>query len=705
MEIVKQTQKPVVMEHTHYNGGTKNFEIHCYPVLSAEKKVKQVIEYTLDITTRKRAEEELRKLSRAVEQSPSTIAITDTNGNFEYVNPKFTELTGYTLEEIKGENPRILKSGYQPEELYKKMWKVISAGNEWRGEFCNKKKNGEIYWEYASISPVRNSSGDITHYLKVSEDITDRKKAEKALQESEEKFRMLFTSEKDAIALIDMDTGKILEVNPAWLELYGYTKAEALELTIADISAEPQKTKAAMEKVRREGSIQISERWHKNKNGKTFPVEISAGTFVWKGRKVTSSIARDITERKETEEKLKKAQEIAEAGNRAKSEFLANMSHEIRTPLNAILGKAETLEEQIYGPLTERQLRALHIIEESGRHLLDLINDILDVSKIEAGKLELYIEEISVRSICQISLRMIKQMAHKKNITVHEDIDSSHERIQADERRLKQILVNLLSNAVKFTPEGGDVGLKFNVKEEDNLAIFEIWDKGIGISEEDARKLFEPFVQLDNRLSREQVGTGLGLSLVFRLTELHNGSVSLKSHVGKGSTFIICIPWKQPDRVKQENSDTQFIEIQKQVVLPPNWKIEPSEYQILLVEDNKSNIATIKDYLAEKGYHISVAENGIQAVEMAREIRPDLIIMDIQLPKMDGLEATTLLKQSEKCKDIPIIALSALTMNGDKEKALNVGVDEYIVKPVSLKNLNGKVIKTLTKKKIESIES
>jgi len=371
---------------------------------------------------------------------------------------------------------------------------------------------------------------------------------------------------------------------------------------------------------------------------------------------------------------------------RLKDEFLASMSHELRTPLNAILGMSEVLCDGIYGLLNEQQLKSVRTIEESGRHLLDLINDILDVAKIEASKEELQLAPVSIKAICEASLGLIKQNALKKQLKVSSTLDSMVTVLRADERRLKQILVNLLTNAVKFTPEGGSVGLEVSGDMEREAVHFTVWDTGIGIAAEDMERLFQPFVQLNSSLSREHTGTGLGLSLVQRLTEMHGGGVLVESEVGKGSRFTVSLPWREADRVrKAEEEGSQYTEPREE---PPTAGHRPSAV-ILLAEDNENGIYTFSEYLQVRGYRVIVARNGNEAVDLARGERPDVILMDIQMPGMDGLEATRQIRADADrvVASVPIIALTALAMFGDRERCLGAGANEYLSKPVSLRHL------------------
>ena len=406
----------------------------------------------------------------------------------------------------------------------------------------------------------------------------------------------------------------------------------------------------------------------------------------WQGIKV------DVTTRKQAEAEIlslnaeleRRVQERTtelERALRAKDEFLASMSHELRTPLNAILGLSESLAEHVAGPLNEKQQRYVKTISESGNHLLSLINDILDLARIESGQVVLNISEVDLQQVCQASLRMINQMAHKKEQEVTLEIEDGIDFIWVDERRLKQILVNLLSNSVKFTPAGGKLGLQVKGSLKEKSVMFIVWDNGIGISENDLKRLFKPFVQLNSSLSREAPGTGLGLALVAQMARLHGGSVRVESQVDEGSRFIVTLPWEPAiatDAELRMKSTGKFRAIR------PEAKDRPI---LLLIEDTKEATAMVTDYLQMAGYQVLTAREALTGMELAKRTRPDLILMDIHLPGMDGLEATRRLRADPDFRTLPIIALTALAMPGDRERCLAAGATDYVTKPVSLKKL------------------
>jgi PAS domain S-box-containing protein len=422
-----------------------------------------------------------------------------------------------------------------------------------------------------------------------------------------------------------------------------------------------------------------------------------------------TGVARDITARKNAEEALReersllahrveeRASELTLANvalaqaSRLKDEFMASMSHELRTPLTAILGMAEALQMQVYGALNDRQGKALRTVEESGQHLLKLINDILDLSRIEAGKLELQEELVAVRDVCERALGMVRQVAARKRQQLAFIQDERVHTMRADPRRLMQVLVNLLSNAVKFTPEAGSVTLDVRGDEANGRVTFACTDTGIGIAPEDLPKLFHPFVQLDSRLSREHGGSGLGLSLTHRIIELHGGSVNVESTPGKGSVFTVVLPWRTAG---PSASETQSPLVAGSARMPA---AAPAHPLLLIADDNETTLSLYADYFQGCGYDIVLAQNGAEAIRAADERNPSAVLMDVQMPVVDGLAAIRTIReqeQREQRRHVPIIALTALTMPGDRERCLAAGADTYISKPVDLKMLE-KVVSDL----------
>ncbi|MBK9055346.1 MAG: response regulator [Chloroflexi bacterium] len=392
-----------------------------------------------------------------------------------------------------------------------------------------------------------------------------------------------------------------------------------------------------------------------------------------------SSLERRVMER--TADLNQANADLARAA-RLKDEFLSSMSHELRTPLNGILALSESLEEGVYGQLTAQQRDPLHTIAESGYHLLSLINDILDLAKIEASKLELQVDQVNIERVCQASLRLVKEPARTKQLKVAFSSNHTMTTVEADERRLKQMIVNLLSNAIKFTPEGGRIGLDVMGDPESQTMRFTVWDTGIGIPAEKMGLLFQTFTQLDSSLARQYNGTGLGLALVKRLAELHGGSVGVESTPDQGSRFYFDLPWIPVEEITPGTETSE----QTQAVTP---QVQPTGAGklILLAEDNLVNQQGLSNYLLARGYRVVLAQNGAEAIERAFEFTPDLILMDIQMPVLDGLEAIRRLRAQPTFALTPIIALTALAMPGDRERCLIAGATEYLAKPVGLKAL------------------
>ncbi|MEI7770575.1 MAG: ATP-binding protein [Chloroflexales bacterium] len=489
--------------------------------------------------------------------------------------------------------------------------------------------------------------------------------------------------------------GTMMMVNQTELTLLGYARAEMLGRPVTDFLTPPSRATfhATFPVFRQRGWLSDLEAEFIRSDGTTLPVLISAtAIYDQAGAYVMSrSTVIDMTLRKQVEETMRRANvELARAA-RAKDDFLANMSHELRTPLNAILAFSEILREAIYGPLNPRQQDSLHNIETSGHHLLELINDILDLSKVESGQMNLQVERVSVADLCDASLLFVRELALKKSLRIAFDINDSTATLEVDPRRMKQMLVNLLSNAVKFTPTGGYVRLEVAADAMEGVIRFAVQDTGIGIAPDDLARLFQPFSQLDSSLSRQYEGTGLGLALVRRLAEQHGGSIAVESALGAGSRFTITLPYQYVPKPQE----LQPVAVGALGAAPapaalanaPLSEPSPPQARILLAEDSEINILAIEEYLQAKGYQVIVAHNGREALDLADRVRPDLILMDIQMPDLDGLEAIRRLRARPTRATIPIVALTALAMPGDRERCLAVGANAYLAKPVSLKGL------------------
>ncbi|MCY7334935.1 MAG: GAF domain-containing protein [Chamaesiphon sp.] len=434
-------------------------------------------------------------------------------------------------------------------------------------------------------------------------------------------------------------------------------------------------------------------------------------------------LEQELAERKQVETQLRQSNQQLAVSNRElarttrlKDEFLANMSHELRTPLNAILGMSEGLQDGIFGVINDRQHKSISLIEKSGKHLLALISDILDLSKMEANKFKLELSDISVQDLCQNSVLFIKELALKKQIRLNTQLPDYLKRIniQVDDRRCRQVLINLLSNAVKFTPEGGTITLDIRVIREQGIPLvvkndppsgssatplerhhsshqppcqiaFSITDTGIGIAPENMSKLFESFVQIDSSLSRQYAGTGLGLALVKRIVEMHGGTVSVQSELERGSCFRVLLPFCPSAEIAVPSSLPPLVYPPLATPREP-LAIEPKAL-VLVVEDNQANMETMTGYLKSRGYRLMEAINGRIAIDLAKLHHPDIILMDIQMPAMDGFAAISQIRQIPECATIPIVALTALAMAGDLQKCLDAGASHYVTKPVKLSQL------------------
>jgi len=619
--------------------------------------------------------EQVRLQSRALEATANAIVITDQEGLVIWFNRAFTSLTGYFLDEVYGKTLNFLKSGEHDNGFYENLWETILSGRIWEGETVNRKKDGCLYTEHQMITPVRNEDGEITHFIAIKQDISDRKEAEAALKDSESRIRAIVNTAVDGIITAN-DRGIIQSFNPAAEKLFGYTQEEVIGKNLNTLMPSPYREEhntylanyraTGIRKVIGKGREAVARR----KDGTTFPMDLAVSEMRLGKQRIFTGIVRDITQRKEFEKQILEAKEAAEKANQAKSEFLANMSHEIRTPMNSIMGFTEILLDE---ELSAEHRELLETIRKSANRLLNLINDILDLSKIEANSLELEKIPFDLKSLVLDVCQVIRPLVGEKPIKIRSDIqDTPWDVLTGDPTRIRQVLLNLLGNAVKFT-EKGEVrtSVRFLEESDDHIMVeIAVSDTGVGISEETLETIFAAFTQADGSTTRKYGGTGLGLTISQRLIRLMGSEITVESHEGMGTTFRFEIRLEKGEKSHHAGTEATH----------PAPPVELKELKILLAEDDTVSQKLAILILEKMGHKVDLAINGTRAQEMGKAHRYDIILMDIQMPEMGGIEATKKLRLAGV--RTPIIAMTASVMQDERRSFVEAGMDDYVAKPI-----------------------
>ena len=677
-----------------------------------------------EISHRKKAEKEIKKLSIAVEQSANTIVITDTDGNIEYVNPKFTELTGYTANEVLGQNPRVLNAGVQTKEYYSEMWQTIEAGKIWTGEFCNKTKQGNLFWEQVTITPLTNEAGKIINYLAIKEDITERRKAEQDAKKEHERFKNIMDINPSGIYIVDKKHN-IEYINPVLEKEFGQIKGRKCHDYFHGLSEECSwcKNKQIF------AGKSVKWEWFSEKNNKHYEL------FDAPIKNPNGSISKfelffDITDRKNAEKRLQNqnkeyvalneeyktindelivAKQKAEESDKLKTEFIHNMSHEIRTPMNGILGFSGFLSNDDLS-VANRKLY-INIIQNSGKQLMNIIDDIIEISQLGTKQVKVIEKEVCLNDLLLdlFSIFDIKAKEKKVPLYLKKGLTDKKSSILTDETKLNKILSNLLENALKFTNTGF---IEFGyILVETRLGVslqLYVKDTGVGIGLESHKTIFGRFSQEEKDLSKKVGGLGLGLSIAKENAELLNGEITLQSEKGVGTIFYITIPYK-PIFLGQEKNGDQKVLIEKHVQTLADPETSHTEvkhknaanqrgkyFTVLITEDEEVNYLYINMILEFSDLDLITlhAKNGKEAVEMCKENNEiDFVLMDLKMPVMNGFKATSLIK--EFMPGLPIIAQTAYSAKEDMKKAELAGCDDFISKPMSEESLIAMVKKHL----------
>lgn len=638
-----------------------------------------------DITEIKRSHEQIRLFARALEASVDGISIADAQAPdlpLIYVNPAFEAMTGYRREEVLGRNCRFLQGSETRQAGLDEIRMALVQGRATRALVRNYRKDGSAFWNELTIAPVRDDEGRLTHHIGVANDVTDRVEAEQALLLSGARLKEAQRIAKIGHWELDFRSG-LLDWSDEVYRIFGFLPG----------SFRPS-YKAFYERVHPEDreKLKFSE-WAIDESGRHDVVHRIVrpdGEIRWvhelaepmrngKGDVIgLRGTVQDITAKKTYEEELEQAKEAAEAANRAKSEFLARMSHELRTPLNAILGFAQLLE--LNPQLDARSRSNVQEIHKAGRHLLELINEVLDLARIEAGRVVLKPEAIDCNLLTQECLALADPLARPRGIRL--ELEGPVEGglvVRADRTRCKQVLLNLLSNAIKYNHDGGRVGLSVTAEGTDGVR-FAIRDTGPGIPEGGLAELFKPFQRLVETESTVE-GTGIGLAISKRLVEDMGGRIGVESRPGQGSTFWFVLPRVSP--VTPAEAPPQSVQS------PTEPSKGPLGGTVLYVEDNPANARLMTHFCAAlPGVHLLLAESAEQGLQLAQATRPDLFLLDINLPGTDGYQLLERLKAIPGCADIPAVAVSADAMPEHIERAQAAGFRDYLTKPLDMDRLH-----------------
>ncbi len=776
--------------------------------------------------------EQVRLQVTALETADNAILITNRRGVIEWVNPAFTAQTGFSPQEAIGQTPRILKSGKQDAEFYREFWKTIAGGKTWRGEFTNCRKDGELYYDEHTVTPVFSTDGTITHFVGIMHDVTDRKRAEEEIRSTHAQLNHLLANSPAVIYALKIQGEEIIPriVSQNITELLGFDVSEvmtfdwwagrlhpadrdrafaSLRETLAngfstteyrlrhksgtyrqvedkrrltyDSANKPEEIvgvwsditdRKEMEEALRKSEVRFREMlehvemiamildtndtvlfcndyvlrltgWERvhvlgcdvfkrffpesdregvravfnSVNADSLPahletrIQTKSGELrdiVWNNTVLrdpsgavmgTATIGEDVTERNRATQALKKALEEterqveertstlehtneelvvakleADRANAAKSEFLSGMSHELRTPLNAILGFAQLLEMDAH---TEKQRDSIDHILGGGRHLLDLINKILELSRIESGNVEISIEPVSVSEVIKETTLLVHQMAHGAGVRLIDQTQGSEIYVQADRLRLRQVLMNLLSNAIKYNVKGGSATV--TATSMNGQGMIEIEDTGVGIPNEMEARLFVPFDRL-GAASRRVEGTGLGLSISRKFCESMDGTIKYRpSDQGQGSTFTIVLP--RVDKASIDSgSRTQGVDSNSLTLAGP--------CSIVYIEDNPANLELVQTILSRfPEVSLFLATSGNEGLELALQHKPDLILLDLNLPDISGTEVLQRIKDNPVLRDTTVIIVSADATEGQIRRLTEMGVYAYLTKPLVIAQL------------------
>ena len=655
--------------------------------------------------------------------SHAIVSVTDPLGRITYVNDRFCEVSGYTRQELIGTNHRIIRSGHHPDDYFKAMWTTISANRIWQGEVCNRRKDGRLYWVESTIVPFLNKEGRIYQYVSIRTDITRQKRIEQLLA-AMSRAQSEILAEKDPNLVFAALLEEVLQLTDSPFGLIGEVFQEAAQeqsLSLFAVSSLHRNDAGdpschrhiahtmngcgqhpLFRAIIEAGKTVVSN--HRDTSGDKFsdqhpPLQHYLGLPFLRGDKVVGLLAlanrpsgyddqlvallepmtsacanmiegvRNERRRQNTLEALRLAKEEAEKASHAKTEFLSRMSHELRTPLNAIIGFSQLMETDPVDVLPPSHQENVEQILKAGWHLLELIDEVLDLARIETGHVDLTLTTLDTIAIVNECLLLVLPIAHQRNIAIQWHPPAQFSPVLADRTRFKQVLINLLSNAVKYNhPEGSVTIQLLDTPTQVGIAVT---DTGRGMSEDDLHRLFEPFTRLGDTSAAP--GVGIGLNISRRFVELMGGQIEVNSTPGQGSTFTLWLP-------KGASGNTDF-DLETDDV-PTSDSHRP--LRVLYIEDNPDNRQLMtRIFERHPDHQLFLASTGSEGIIRAHELMPDVILLDLQLPDMNGHAVKYSLAESPATAALPVIAVTANALESDRQQALNMGFQAFLTKPLN----------------------
>lgn len=627
-----------------------------------------------DISERRRAETELRKLSRAVEQSPSSIVITDRDGRIEYVNPRFEEVTGYTREQVIGQNPRILKSGLTEPRAYDDLWRTIAAGGEWRGELCNRKKNGEVFWEYAAISGLTDDGGQVRHYIAVKEDITERKHADEALRESESRLSTVFRASPIGISVTRVSDGKFLDVNDAALRLYGYRRDEVVGRTVAELGfyANPARRDELVTQLREQGSVDRFRIDFRRSGGQLGILEISGRIIELQGEKCLVAMMLDVTERKRLEALHLQAQKLESLGT-----LSGGIAHDFNNILTAIRGNAD-LAAADTGP-DHIAAQSLEEIRKAGARASELVRRIMAFGRPRESQRKTVDLSVVVGEV----LRLLRSTL-PAGISLRSAFAEDTPKVFADAGQIHEAIVNLTTNAAyAIGPNAGSIEYRLepvDVSEEHARSVpglkqgrharLTVADSGCGMDAGTLERIFDAFYTT----KPVGEGTGLGLSMVHGTMKSHGGAVTVKSAPGTGSTFALYFPAAGHGAPQEESCAAAQTP-------------RSAGQRVLYLDDEEALVLLASRALSRLGHQVSGFTDPLVALETFRS-RPqdfDVVVTDLSMPHMSGSEFAGEVLAIRP--GMPVLMMTGHLDVGDESDVRTIGIRKVILKPATIDEL------------------